>query len=109
MQQVFGSGRRIVLARELTKVFETVKAGTIEEIIDFVAQDANQQRGEIIVLVEGAEVVSTKETGVSLDKILEILLETLPLKQAAEITSKITGERKNDLYQRALQLKKKIG
>lgn len=105
MQQVFGPERQMVLARELTKLFETVIAGTIEEIIDWVTQDDNQQRGEIIVLVSGMEVVSSVKEGVSSDKILITLLETLPLKQATEIAAKITGERKNDLYQRALQLK----
>lgn len=105
MQQVLGRDRQMVLARELTKLFETVRSGTIGEIIDQVTQDDNQQRGEIIVLVSGVEVVSTVEGVVSSDKILITLLETLPLKQATEIAAKITGERKNDLYQRALQFK----
>lgn len=106
MQQVFGRKRQIVLARELTKLFETVVSGTIGEIIDWVTQDNNQQRGEIIVLVSGMEAVSSMKDVVSSDKILITLLETLPLKQATEIAAKITGERKNDLYQRALQFKK---
>ncbi len=106
MQEVFGRDRQMVLARELTKMFETVRSGAIGEIVDWVTQDENQQRGEIIVLVEGVEVAPiAAEHLVSHDKILRTLLETLPLKQAAEIAAKITGERKNDLYERALLIK----
>ncbi len=105
MQQVFGRDRQMVLARELTKLFETVQSGSIGEIVDWVMQDENQQRGEMIVLVEGMKVISKTERMVSHDKVLVTLLETLPLKQAAEIAAKMTGERKNDLYERALKLK----
>ncbi len=106
MCQVFGPDRSMVLARELTKIFETVRSGTIGEITEWVTQDENQQRGEIIVLVAGIEAISIPENTVFSDKVLNVLLETLPLKQATEIAAKITGERKNDLYHRALQLKK---
>ena len=107
MQEILGHGRQMVLARELTKLFETVKSGTIEEIIAWVAQDNNQQRGEIVLLVEGVKVASTLDSVISHDKILTYLLEVLPLAQATEMTAKITGRRRNDLYQRALQLKSK--
>lgn len=107
MHDVFGEDRPVVLARELTKVYETIKSGALKEIIDWVEQDSNQQRGEIIVLVEGVQVISSQENKVSTDKVLAILLEVLPLKSAAEIAAKITGERKNELYQRALQINKK--
>lgn len=106
MQEVFGPDRQMVLARELTKLFETIRSGTINEIVDWVMKDENQQRGEIIVLVEGAQIPSAEEISVvSHDKILMALLEDLPLKQAVEIAAKITGQRKNDLYEQALSIK----
>ncbi len=107
MQQVFGKDRLIVLARELTKIFETIKSGSIEEIIQWVTVDTNQQRGEIILLVSGADVISNPKDNITLssEAILTVLLEALPLKQAVAIAAKITGERKNNLYQRALLIK----
>jgi 16S rRNA (cytidine1402-2'-O)-methyltransferase len=107
MQEIFGRDRKIVLARELTKLFETIRSGTIEEIIHWMTQDKNQQRGEITVLVAGAKIIPTTEHLISSDKILMTLLETLPLKQAVDLAAKITHEKKNDLYERALQLKNK--
>lgn len=106
MKQVLGDDRHIVFVRELTKVFETIKSGTIAEIIDWVTQDNNQQRGEIIVLVAGAKVISSVSGIASSDKILMVLLERTSVKQAAEMAAKITGNSKNNLYQRALELKK---
>jgi 16S rRNA (cytidine1402-2'-O)-methyltransferase len=98
-----------VIARELTKIFETIHSGTIEEIIHWVTRDTNQQRGEIVLLVDGADVISDSKESIttSSEAILAVLLETLPLKQAVGITAKITGERKNNLYQRALLIKSK--
>lgn len=105
MEQVFGADRQMVLARELTKMFETVKSGSIHEIINEITQDENQERGEIIVLVAGAKVIFEEETGFSSLKILSTLVDTLPVKQAVELTSQITGDKKNDLYQKALQIR----
>lgn len=105
MKLVFGDDRPVVFARELTKLFETIKSGTIAELIDWVTQDNNQQRGEIIMIVAGAKVVSTVSDIAAVDTILRILLIALPLKQATDIAAQITGKRKNELYQRALQLK----
>ncbi|MCE3239283.1 MAG: rRNA ((1402)-2-O)-methyltransferase [Gammaproteobacteria bacterium] len=107
MQQVFGKDRFIVLARELTKIFETIQSGTIEEIIHWIMLDTNQQRGEIILLVKGADIISNPKESIttSAQAVLIALLEELPLKQAVGITAKITGERKNNLYQRALLIK----
>ena len=103
LQQVFGEERKIVLARELTKLFETILSGKISEIIARVNQDPNQERGEMVVLVAGnANPISSE--WVSADIILNLLLKEMSVKKAAEITAKITGKRKNELYQRALNL-----
>lgn len=103
--KVFGVERKAVIARELTKIYETVQLGTLQELLDWVEQDKNQQRGEIVLILEGAKPQLVDHGGASVERVLTVLLEELPLKQAVELASKISGERKNDLYQRALQTK----
>jgi len=103
MQAVFGDARRVVVARELTKMFETIRSGTLAEIVAWANADKNQQRGEIVILVEGAE--KTAATDPDVQRVLTILLEALPLKQAVELAAKITNQRKNELYQQALKQK----
>ncbi|OAI46813.1 hypothetical protein AYO45_06155 [Gammaproteobacteria bacterium SCGC AG-212-F23] len=103
MQTVFGADRVVVIARELTKLFETIHSGVLSDVISWMEQDANQQRGEIVVLVSGAkESLTENKEG---EKILKILLAELPLKQAVDLAAKITGARKNELYELALSLR----
>ena len=105
--QVFGAERQAVAARELTKNFETVHGASLAELLDWMRADPNQQRGEFVVLVRGAEEV-TAAAGASLDvdDFLRVLLdEELPVKKAANIVARVTGLKKNDLYKRALELK----
>jgi 16S rRNA (cytidine1402-2'-O)-methyltransferase len=107
MQKVFGAERNIVIARELTKMFETIRAGSIAEIVAWMDADANQKKGEFVVIVEGIEKTEEQMDELSADAILKLLIDELPVKKAAEITAKITGKRKNELYQRALGFKAK--
>lgn len=101
MQTAFGAGREVVMAREISKTFETIYRAPLAELIDFVAADNNQQRGEIVLLVRGAP--EREETlDASAEHTMRVLLEELPVKQAAAIGAKLTGLRKNDLYQWAL-------
>lgn len=104
MQTVFGDERQVVIARELTKVYETIRSGSLSEILEFVKQDANQRRGEIVVMVEGSK-LAAPASQIAAQEILSLLMENLPLKQAVDIAAKITGERKNDLYELALSIK----
>ena len=106
-QLVFGGQRKVVLARELTKTFETVHGGILDELIPWVEADENQRKGEFVVLVQGAKV--REDTGVDpeSERILLILLKDLPVKQAAALAANITGLKKNALYQFALELKEK--
>lgn len=104
MQQVFGDDRQVVLAREITKLFETIKSDTLGQLIPWVQADSNQQRGEFVVIVAGLQAVSD-DLEQEMQRILLILLASLPLKQAAELTSKITGYKKNEVYDLALRLK----
>lgn len=105
MQKVFGGKRKVVIARELTKMYETIFSADLDEVIAWMTKDKNQQRGEMVVLVEGAT-QSSELSNLPSQKILTILLEKLSVKDAAELAAKITGEKKNDLYQVALEIKK---
>lgn len=101
MTQVFGHMREAVLARELTKAFETVKRTTLSDLCDWVQADSNQQRGECVVLVRGASAEACDD--LEARRVLDILLEQLPLKQASALAARITGAKKNQLYQYGLQ------
>ncbi|MDG1166017.1 MAG: 16S rRNA (cytidine(1402)-2'-O)-methyltransferase [Porticoccaceae bacterium] len=106
MVEVFGAERPAFMGREISKTFETYLQGTMAELLQLVKADSNQQRGEIVLVVGGAE--EDSET-VSLDaeKILGLLLKELPLTKAASISAKITGGDKKQLYQLGLSLQNK--
>ena len=100
---VFGPTRRITLARELTKQFETIRQDEVATLLAWVEQNPEQQLGEFVVVVAGAE-TEKKFSEVNVDNILTILLAELPTKQAASLCAKITGRKKNELYEQALLL-----
>jgi 16S rRNA (cytidine1402-2'-O)-methyltransferase len=100
----FEPARQIVLARELTKMFEEIHRCPLPEASAWLAQDANRQRGEYVILVEGAP-AATDENDAEADRVLSILLAELPVRQAAALAAQITGQKKNALYERALRLK----
>ncbi|NRP95198.1 Ribosomal RNA small subunit methyltransferase I [Marinobacterium sp. xm-g-59] len=101
MQSVFGDQRMVGVAREITKTFETIHSAPVTELIEWMLADANQQRGEFVVMVEGA----VKEEG-SLNeetlRVLNLLAAELPPKKAAAIASEITGVGKKELYQQLI-------
>jgi 16S rRNA (cytidine1402-2'-O)-methyltransferase len=103
MREVFGGERQALLARELTKTFETLQGMPLEQLCEWVAADANQQRGECVVLVAGWQ-APEDEAAVSAEalRVLDLLLAEMPLKRAAALAAQITGVRKNLLYQAAL-------
>ncbi len=103
MLQVFGPARQVVLARELTKLFEHIHRCPLGEAVAWLEQDANRQRGEFVVLLEGAQPVEGEDA--EGERVLRILLEELPVKQAAALAAQITGQKKNALYERALQIR----
>ncbi len=102
MRAIFGGDRRSALARELTKLFETILSTTLDGLCQQLQQDANQQRGEMVVMLAGAE--QQHQDGVAVDDVLRPLLADLPLRQAVALTVKITGLGKNQVYQQALAL-----
>ncbi|MFC4158315.1 16S rRNA (cytidine(1402)-2'-O)-methyltransferase [Chitinimonas lacunae] len=104
MAAVFGPAREAVLARELTKTFETIRRATLGELLEWVKSDPNQRRGELVVLIEAAPPVEDEDLAVH-DKVLLPLLRELPVKQAVKLAIEISGASRNALYQRALALK----
>ncbi len=103
--EALGGERRIVIARELTKLFESIHGCPLAEAGAWLAADPNRTRGEFVLIVAGAESRPRGETE-GPRRTLEILLAALPLKQAVDLAVKITGGRKNEIYELALGLKK---
>lgn len=104
MAEVFGE-RTLVIARELTKLFETVHSLPLAEASDWLKEDSNRQRGEFVLIVSGAPDEADSGEG---ERVLKLLLaEGLPTKQAAKLASAITGSPKNALYDLALAMKAK--
>lgn len=104
---IFGGSRRVVIARELTKLFEAIHVCELGAAVDWLNDDANRTRGEFVLIVEGAA-EDRDETLTRGRHALEILLEELPVKQAAALAARISGARKNELYDLALKLKKDL-
>jgi 16S rRNA (cytidine1402-2'-O)-methyltransferase len=100
-----GAEREIVVARELTKLFETIHRCPLGEAGDWLAADLNRQRGEFVLIVSGAPEREQEGLPAEAERVLRLLLAELPLKQAAAIAAAITGARKNELYERALALR----
>lgn len=98
MQTVFGDMRQGVLVRELTKIHETVYPGNLQELVSFVASDCNQQRGEIVILLQGAPPRDHEALSAETCRIAGLLAEELPVRQAAGLAARITGTRKNRIY-----------
>ncbi|UVJ46633.1 16S rRNA (cytidine(1402)-2'-O)-methyltransferase [Pseudomonas sp. LS1212] len=107
LEAIFGAERPALLARELTKTFETLKGLPLAQLREFVEADSNQQRGECVVLVAGWTAPESDEAVSSeVMRILDLLLAEMPLKRAAALAAEITGVRKNVLYQLALEKQK---
>jgi 16S rRNA (cytidine1402-2'-O)-methyltransferase len=104
---VFDPTRRLVIARELTKIFESIHSCTLGEAAAWFAEDPNRIRGEFVLIIEGVK-VDPDATLVQARHALEVLLQELPVKQAASLAAQITGARKNDLYELALQIRKTV-
>lgn len=106
LRAVLGAERRVVLARELTKLFESVHACTLAEAESWLAADSTRRKGEFVLIVEGAG--EAKEPSVdAARRVLETLLKDLPPKKAVALAAKITGGSSKELYKLALALKKR--
>src|SRR5271169_2577017 len=97
LQTVFGQKRKMVLARELTKLFENVHMCALGEALDWLNLDANNQRGEFVLLVSGTDEQKV-ERDAEAERILAILMKELPLKKAVQLAAQISGASRNKLY-----------
>ncbi|GDY26528.1 16S rRNA (cytidine(1402)-2'-O)-methyltransferase [Agarivorans sp. Toyoura001] len=97
-----GDERQVVMAREITKTFETIKSLPAAELLAWVKADANQQKGEIVLVVSGHQKNNEQLPVDALDT-LKLLQTELPLKKAAALTAKIYGLKKNALYEYGLK------
>ena len=104
MVEAFGAAREAVLARELTKTFETIRHATLGELLEWVRGDSDQRRGEFVLLVHGAQAANA-ELEPETRRIALLLAEELPLKQAASLAARISGEKKNAVYKYLLEEK----
>ncbi len=104
LADIFEPSRTVVIARELTKLFEEIHRCPLSEAISWLEENRNRQKGEFVLLVQGAP--SREDDESQARHILSVLLDELPAGTAAGLTAKITGIRKNRLYDMALGLKK---
>ena len=104
--RVFGTHRQLTIARELSKIFETIHVCKLGDSFAWLQADSNQQKGEFVLLLSGADVICKSEISDESRRILVLLLKDLPLKHAVKLATDITGENKNKLYKIALSLKK---
>jgi len=104
MIEAFGAQREAVLAREITKVFETIRRGALSELAQFVDGDSNQQKGEIVILVAGRP-KAEESVSAEVSALLRRMAQELPAKQAAAIVADWSGLRKKQLYEHLLDIK----
>ena len=106
MAEIFGISRRVCIARELTKTFETWISGQLSEVIEKIERDPNQQKGEFVVVAAGVEpdkALSSVESEIA--KYMALLMKELPIKTAASLTAELLGVRKKECYEIGLNLK----
>lgn len=104
IDEIFPSDRKIVLAKELTKTMENFISGNAKEILQWLETDEKHQKGEFAIIVEGA-VSQVQSSKIEIEKLLKILGEEMSLAKAVTLAAKITGEKKNSIYQLALKFK----
>ena len=106
---VFGSTREVVVCREITKKFETIKRLPLVDAVAWLESDSNQQRGEFVLVLSkpnGDATLGAKATEAAiLERTLRILLAELPVKQAVAMAVQLTDEKKNTIYELALKIR----
>ena len=103
MADTLGVARRACVARELTKIFETIRVDNLDALANWVSESADNRKGEFVVIVEGIVNAVAPALEVT-DRTLRVLLEEFSPRKAAELAARITGGRRNFLYRRALEL-----
>ncbi|WGE65320.1 16S rRNA (cytidine(1402)-2'-O)-methyltransferase [Actinobacillus equuli subsp. equuli] len=103
MQKMLGKDRYVVMAREITKTWETIHGDTLTNLIVWLNEDSNRIKGEIVLVVEGKPEQADEEFSTQAVKLLGLLCQELPLKKAAAIVAETFGYKKNALYQYGLE------
>lgn len=98
MADIFGEQRQAVLAKELTKQFETIYRNNFIGLLNWLQAKAERQKGEFVIVVAGASPINNKILTPETERVFNILRQQLPLKKAAKLTSEITGVSKNAIY-----------
>jgi 16S rRNA (cytidine1402-2'-O)-methyltransferase len=107
MVTAFGADRPAVLARELTKLHETVYRGSLADLLGHATSDPDVSRGELVLMVRGApEVVDSTQEEARVANALRRLLPHVPVSVAVDVVVDLLGARRNDVYDRALQIKR---
>jgi len=104
MHRIFGDNREVCLAKELTKVFETIQTDSIPNLIKYLTADQNNQKGEFVILISANDKIDIAEAETQWDSLLPILCAEMGASKAAKIAAKITGIDKKHCYKRALDL-----
>ncbi len=102
---ILGPNRELTIARELTKLFETIHICALDAAVTWLQEDANHQKGEFVLLLSGAVIQDKAQLSEHALRTLTLLLTDLPLKRAVQLAAEITGENKNSLYKQALLIK----
>lgn len=108
IKKILGNERLLVLAKELTKQFESFVLGNADEIIGWLEEDSLRQKGEFVLLIQKNKLDDKDKNNTKLDETLSLLLEDLPLKKAVKLSCHLLNLKKNQVYERALELQKLI-
>ena len=98
MEKILGKDRIIVIGRELTKTFETIKLGKVSQILDFVQSDSNQTKGEFVIAISALEVEKTEDVSEQQKQLAQLLSKELPPKKAAKITAEFLNGNSKNIY-----------
>ena len=104
MHSIFGGSREVCLAKELTKLFETIQTDSIPNLIKYLTADENNQKGEFVLLISANDKIDIAEAETQLDSLLPILCAEMSTSKAAKIAAKITGIDKKKCYKKAMDL-----
>ena len=104
MHAIFGDSREVCLAKELTKVFETIQTDSIPNLINYLTADENNQKGEFVILIAANDKIDIVEAETRLDSLLPILCAEMGASKAAKLAAKITGIDKKICYKKAIDL-----
>ena len=103
MQKIWGSDRYIIMARELTKTWETIHGDVLGNLIEWLNEDSNRTKGEIVLIVEGKPETEEESFSLQAVKLFQLLTNEMPMKKAAGIVAETFGYKKNALYQFGLE------